>query len=44
MTRKMVSMVTSQRVVESARPLLPALVASVVRLYRLGDPVHSFLQ
>jgi hypothetical protein len=44
MTRRMVSTVTSQCVIELVRPWLPALVASVVFLYRLGDPVYGFLQ
>ena len=44
MTRRMVSPVTSQVVIELARPWLPALVASVVSLHRLGDPVYGFLQ
>src|SRR5277367_2634666 len=44
MTRKMVCTITSQCVMELARPWLPALVASVVSLYRLGDPVYGFLQ
>ena len=44
MTRGMVSTVTSQCLIDLARPWLPALVASVVSLYRLGDPVYGFLE
>jgi hypothetical protein len=44
MTRRMVSTVTSQRLIDLARAWLPALAASVVFLYRLGDPVYGFLQ
>ena len=44
MTRRMASRVTSQCLIELAWPWLPALVASVVSLYRLGDPVYGFLQ
>ena len=44
MARRMVSTVTFPRLVDLARPWLPALVASVVSLCRLGDPVYSFLQ
>jgi len=44
MTRRMLSTLTSQCVIELERPWLPALVASVMSLYRLGDPVYGFLQ
>jgi hypothetical protein len=37
-------MVTSQRLIDLARSWLPALVASFVSLYRLGDLVYGFLQ
>jgi hypothetical protein len=43
MMRRIVSMVTSQRLIDLARSWLPALVASFVALYRLGDPVYGFL-
>jgi hypothetical protein len=43
-TRRMVSTVTFQRLIDLARPWLGALVASVVFLYSLGDPVYGFLQ
>lgn len=37
-------MVTSQRLIDLARSWLPALVASIVPLYGLGDLVYGFLQ
>jgi hypothetical protein len=35
--------VTSQRLIDLARSWLPALVASIVSLYSLGDLVYGFL-